>query len=150
MKKFQAKRIAKCKKIRIADGYLSRLVTADDLVELCGYSRSQANRIINGKNKLPDHMRELLMMKIAGSIPGYPNGYYTVDGAISCPNGFKVYPEHMENFSFFMKMMNQMFRDMERLKSENCELKEKIKDRSEVRVYVNDGKEPEKTIRLVK
>lgn len=90
------------------------------------------------------------MMKIAGSIPGYPSGYYTVDGAISCPNGFKVYPEHMESFSFFMRMMNQMFRDLDRLKMESNELREKIKERSELRVYVNEEQEPVRTIRLVK
>lgn len=150
MKKFQARRIAYCKKIRVSDEYTSRLVTRDDLIEICGYSRSQANRILNGKNKLPDHMRELLMMKIAGAIPSFPAGYYAEDGYISCPNGFKVFPEHMENFSFFMTVMGDIHRDLRRLKDENDRLRQELKERSEMRVYINKEEKPSRTIRLVK
>ncbi|MFY0678403.1 MAG: hypothetical protein JXR18_14090 [Neptuniibacter sp.] len=147
MKNFQGN---KRKKIKITDNWKTVFVSQRDLMCICGYGKSQANRILNGVCPLPEHMEELLRIKLMGSIPGWPAGYYVDNGIISCPNGFNVSHEHMENFSFFMSIMNQMHRDLERLNIENQQLTREIKSRQEIRVYVNEGKEPERTIKLVK
>ena len=150
MKKFQEKKLAWEKKLKITDNYRTAFVRERDLIDILGFSRSHANKIINGHQKLSDAHTELLKIKMIGSIPDWPTGWYVIDGEISCPNGFMVNHVQLENFSFFMMLMKDISRDMKRLMDENKRLKEEIKSRSELRVYVNNSNKPQRTIKIVK
>ncbi|WP_286238528.1 hypothetical protein [Neptuniibacter halophilus] len=150
MKNFHSKKSALAKRIKLSDGYRTAIVFENDLVEICGFSKSHANKIINKKQKLSDAHKELLQLKLLGKIPGWPPGWYVIDGEISCPNGYLVNSIQMENFSFFMSIMGDIHRDLNRLQEENQKLRKELKNSSEIRVYTNNSTKAERTIRLVK
>lgn len=157
MKKFQVGKRSKDyikghqKRIYLTDGYRTRFVFSEDLVEICGLSRSQAHKIINGQQKLKPAYEELLKLKKLGSISGDDwKGWYIDGKTIVAPDGYRLTSNMLEQFSFMMGLVASMQADYKVLLSKNKALEEELKNRTEVRVYTNDLASPSRTIRLVK
>lgn len=64
----------------------TRFLTATDLTELLGVSRSTAYRIIQGR-PLTKWQKELLSIKIYGEIPGW-DGWQILPGELIDPSGY--------------------------------------------------------------
>lgn len=150
MNKFHAKKIAKQKKLKLSDGHRHHFVTQKELQDICGYSRSHAYRIITGQYDLPDQLLELLKIKLLGTLPDWPQGWHLIGGTITSPSGYRFDSTVMENYLFYINLLKELEHDLRALAIENAKLKEQVKNRTELRVYVNDGKTPERTIKLVK
>ena len=161
MKKFQGKdwhKYAWKPRLTISDGWRTRLVHLEDLMEICHYSESHARKIIAGQKPLTPAAEDLLRMAILRAHPGWEPGWYIEqDGTISTPNGFTFDTSQLEQFAFMCSLHRSMRRDAEKVHKEDKELKEEIetlkqrlKERTELRVYVNDNAEPARTLKLIK
>lgn len=145
-----SKKIAYQRRLTLKDGRRSVFVFSEDLQEICGFSRGHANKIINGKAELKPAYEQLLRFKLLSTIDGFSEGWYVDEGDIVSPAGYRMNDSMLEQFSFGLSLINDMSRDMKRLIEENKILQEKVSEPREIRVYSNDGKEPERIIRLVK
>ncbi len=133
MKKFQDGKAARNVKLQLTDGHRIKLLTAAELSELTGVTKSHAYRWIKDPSTLPDRMRDMLEMKALGKIPGFGPGWYFDDNGIQGPRGEAFTEYELDNFGQAMTIVRNYDRDILKLRQQIDWLQQKLQTPPELR-----------------
>ncbi len=145
-----SRRYVQTKKLNLeAYGIPGRYLTAKEISELGLVTLSHAYRIIAAPDKhLSAQVKELLVIKVLGQIPGWQPGWRFDSAAerIYTPDGKSLTCAELENFAFAQQLLSlweienrDKTQQLEQQEIRIKELENRLKLPAKLRLYVNDS-----------
>ncbi|WP_299203287.1 DUF3653 domain-containing protein [uncultured Amphritea sp.] len=145
-----SRRYVQSKKLNLESlGLPGRYLTASEVSDLGLVSRAHAYKIIADPERfLSAQVKELLIIKVLGQIPGWQPGWRfdSAQQRIHTPDGKSLSCEELENFAFVQQLLSlwevenrDQAQQLERQKQRIEELENRLKLPPKLRLYVNDS-----------
>lgn len=144
-----SRRIAFNKKLQLRDGDRVALLTAKQIADLAHVSLSHAYRIVKDPDKhLTATVRELLVIKAIGQIPGWLVGWRfdALNQRIITPDGKTLHCMDLENYALAQQLLANYENVTEFSEKRIKELEARLKLPRELRLYVNDTLKQRRTL----
>lgn len=136
------------KRLTIGGGHWIRRIDAYTLADAACISAAHAYRLIDNPDKMPEGMRQLVEMKLLGTVPTWPDGWHFYGGRLWSPEGIGFWPHCVENSGLRQQLQDHIEKDLVRLQEENKRLKALLSSPRELRVYHNDEPKPRRVLQV--
>lgn len=105
MNKNQERNQEKNLKLHVTDGHRIEFLTAQQIHDLLGVTKSHAYRWIKDPDSIPERQMELLRIKALGSLPGFDPGWYATPDGINSPSGRTICQNQLEQIEHILQFM---------------------------------------------